>query len=260
MVPDTVSSETPASAWRSGNAHLRFWLVAGLGLVLDLWSKARAFSTLQASEVHTLVPELVEFRRSLNPGAVFGLGAGLVALFISASALALGFVLFLFFGSGARQRGLHIALGMILAGALGNLYDRSFVKADVVVWKPANGGMRTDVGVFRPDAPEGAVSLGEWPDGQDPRLIPAESVIARRRQGVVRDFVKIVPDFPGWVPLVGGRNVWPWVFNVADALLVCGVILLMGHFWLTRDRSASPRFSSASRLDGDSDAAAAPTP
>lgn len=259
MVPDTVSSEAPTPAWRSGNAHLRFWVVAGLGLALDLWSKARAFSTLQSSEVHTLLPQVVEFRRSLNPGAVFGLGAGLVALFISASALALGFVLFLFFGSGARQRGLHIALGMILSGALGNLYDRSFVKADVVVWKTANGAARTEVGVFRPDAPEGAVSLGDWPDGQDPRLIPAESVVAMRRQGVVRDFIKIVPDFPDWVPLMGGRNVWPWVFNVADALLVCGVILLMGHFWLTRDRFAGAQSATAHRIDGDSDTAAAPT-
>ncbi|MCG3129879.1 MAG: Lipoprotein signal peptidase [Phycisphaerae bacterium] len=241
MTTERSDGHRHLSAWRDPRANLRFWIVAGLGLAVDLWSKGWAFRTLNPGENRSILSGVLEFRRSLNPGAVFGLGAGLVTVFIAASALALMFVLFLFIGSSKRHRALHVALGMILAGALGNLYDRTFVKAEVVRWRTAAGDLRTDVGVVRSDVREGLIGLGTWPDGSDPRLIPATSVLDIRTQGVVRDFIHIIPEFPSWVPIAGGRGVWPWIFNVADSLLVCGVLLLMGHLWRTGEPARAGR-------------------
>lgn len=219
------------TAWRSPRAHACFWLVATIGVAVDLYLKDWAFTVLRPDEVRPFWDGVIEFRRSLNPGAVFGLGAGRAGFFMAASVLALGFVVFLFTGSGERQRWLHVALGMILAGAIGNLYDRAFVRADVVTWRPEGGKARVDVGVIRSDQDSGEILLGCWPDGDRPVSIAASEVIRARRQGVVRDFIRFVPDFPTWVPIVGGSNVWPWVFNVADSLLVIGVGILLIQFW-----------------------------
>jgi len=214
-------------AGRSLQAHLIFWIAGGACLVLDLWSKEWAFSTLGPTEVRRAIPGFLEFRRSLNDGAVFGAFTGQTGLFVAASILAIGFVTYLFATSGARHFGLHMALGMILAGALGNLYDRGFVKADVV--RPIrNGTGHRDafIGV-RVGEPIGeSIRVGDWPDGTNARTYRLDE-IELRRQGVVRDFLKFVPRFPSWVPRLNGRDVWPWVFNVADSALVCGVIVLI---------------------------------
>lgn len=230
----SVESRPKSGAWRSPLAHLRFWPVAAIGVALDLVLKRWAFASLRPDDVRPFWKGVIEFRRSLNPGAVFGLGAGQAGFFIAASVLALGFVVFLFAGSHARQRSLHVALGLILAGALGNLYDRACIQADVVHWNTADGAVRVDVGVLRSDSESGEILLGRWPEGDSPLPIARDDVVESHRQGVVRDFIRIVPDFPNWVPVVGGKNVWPWVFNLADSMLVVGVGVLLIQFWFVR--------------------------
>ena len=74
----------------------------------------------------------------------------------------------------------HIAVGLILAGGLGNLFDRIVI-------------------------------------------------------GVVRDFLHMLPGWPlpfKWkypATLGGGTEIFPWVFNVADVMLLTGMALLMLH-------------------------------
>ena len=85
--------------------------------------------------------------------------------------------------------------------------------------------------VSGPDDP--IVRIGDYPDGANPQSF-TRATVTIRRQGVVRDFIKFVPKFPSWVPRFAGRDVWPWVFNIADAALVCGVFLLLIHTWLDR--------------------------
>lgn len=216
-------------------SHLRLWLVAAIGLTIDLWSKHWAFEHLDPnpdpSSALVIIPHVTTFRRSLNTGALFGLGKGLTPLFIAASVLALGFVLLLFIHSTRNRWSLHIALGLVLAGALGNLYDRSFAIADVVRYQ-VNGRTHTEAFKRLPDEDsELTIVVGTWPDGRYKRPILKQSVVSEHQQGVVRDFIKMEPQFTLW-----GRSIqiWPWVFNVADALLVVGVGLLMLNFWLER--------------------------
>lgn len=130
---------------------------------------------------HVLPWSILDLRLVINRGAVFGIGANKRFFFIAftLAALAAGLVVFGRFTT-RRQHVAHIALGLILAGGLGNLYDR-------IVY------------------------------------------------GVVRDFLHL---FPGWhLPfgwrypqfLGGGNEVFPWVFNVADVMLLTGMALLMIH-------------------------------
>ena len=65
------------------------------------------------------------FQTSLNRGALFGMGQGFWAVFAALSvAAAVAIVVWLFCFGAARSWLLTIALGLVTAGIVGNLYDR----------------------------------------------------------------------------------------------------------------------------------------
>lgn len=234
---DSTARETehlPGHAMRHLPSHLRFWLLAGAIVWLDLWSKTWAFGHLGPGETRVIVRNVIEFRRSLNTGAVFGSFAGYTSVFIVASLFALGFVLYMFARSARTQAALQVALALILAGAIGNLYDRTFLRADVVTRQTESGAERTTVGKIISSPDDATLRIGDWPGGENARRF-MRSRVTVHRQGVVRDFIKFVPRFPASVPKVAGRDIWPWVFNVADSALVCGVCLLLISSWVDRD-------------------------
>ncbi len=104
--------------WRS---HLRFWLIMIFGLIADLWAKNWAELTLKDRTPWVILENALSLHYSTNKGALFGMGQQLTWLFVTASLAALLFVLYVFAKSTTGQRSFHVALGMILAGALGNL-------------------------------------------------------------------------------------------------------------------------------------------
>lgn len=222
-------------------SHLRLWIVTISLLAADLWSKSYVFAALGPHERRPLINHFIELQRSMNAGAVFGSLKGMVGLFIVASIVALGFVLVLFAGSLRSQWSLHIALGLVLAGALGNLYDRAFIRADVITF--ASG--EEQIGTVLESSEEGTVHVGNWPDGSQANKYSRSEIISIKNQGVVRDFLKFSGRFPQWVPFVKGKNIWPWVFNVADAALVCGVGILVINLWRTRKPHPAPILQTA---------------
>ncbi len=228
MMAQVDNAGVDRSAFFSPAAHFRLWSVAILALVLDLWSKDWAFRTLAPLDVAQAIPSLLTFRRSINPGALFGMGAGLVSVFIVASFVALGFVLYLFVTSPSKRWPLHLALSFILAGSMGNLYDRTFIVVDKIVLTPAAAASGDPVrhGKIVENKPDSEyIVLGQGPDGAPPVMrIDRKHIAEFSQSGVVRDFLKIEPQ-------IAGRDIWPWVFNVADSLLVAGVSLLMILFW-----------------------------
>ncbi len=118
-----------SSAARSPMAWLRFLGIAAVGASLDLWTKHWVFSHLGygiRSRHLILIPGVLMLQTTLNGGAVFGIGDGLSLLFIAVSFIAIAFVVYVFVSSHRHHRLVHIALGLILAGAIGNLYDRIF--------------------------------------------------------------------------------------------------------------------------------------
>jgi signal peptidase II len=111
-------------AFRSPAALMRFALTAAIGTGLDLWTKSVAFSSLSLhGEPYQFIPGWLDFEIVKNYGAVFGLGQGARVIFIAVSVGAIIFLTYLFAASGKRWV-YQILLGMLLAGVLGNLYDR----------------------------------------------------------------------------------------------------------------------------------------
>jgi signal peptidase II len=126
----------PTKNFRIPSALACFLITAIVGFSLDQWSKVEAFQHLcsgvvfdgeryepVAAEQRTLIPGLIDLTAVTNQGAVFGVGQGKRTLFVAVSVGAIAFILYLFAQSG-RQPIYQILLGMLLAGVLGNLYDR----------------------------------------------------------------------------------------------------------------------------------------
>ena len=198
-----VGDNRPAG--RSAWAIALFVTVTCLALASDLLSKHFVFDSMltdpeliaRAQRYRLHVPDagarevLHQFRRgpvygvkftlSVNPGVVFGWRLPKWAVAI-ATVITIGLVCAFFATSERKARLAHLALAFILAGALGNLYDRLFSYVS--------------------------------PLGMEP---------IRRN---VRDFIDCADLY------------YPWVFNVADILLVVGVILLAGQ-WFIASRTRS---------------------
>lgn len=204
---DAESSPAPASdavaavdppAWRNPLAWSVLLGTFATGVVIDLATKYWAFRAVAGRPVDLVYEEVVgnvgyplprhegvralpfdllDFHLVLNHGAVFGIGQRRRMVFVLFTLAAVVVALAVFTRwTRASQRWVHVGLGLILAGGIGNLYDRI-------------------------------------------------------RYGAVRDFLHMLPrwDLPfGWRwPGNSSGEIFPWVFNVADVLLLAGMGILL---------------------------------
>ncbi|MGL4593564.1 MAG: signal peptidase II [Thermoguttaceae bacterium] len=105
-------------------------------LFADLLSKEWVFRALgmpgeyrfadapQLHGVYWIVPNVFGLQTGLNEGALFGIGQGRVFLFAIFSVIALIGIVFWMFHSAWKSRFLTITLALIVAGIIGNLFDR----------------------------------------------------------------------------------------------------------------------------------------
>ncbi len=105
-----------------------FFALAVGGAALDLWTKALAFSRIGYPDKQVIWPGVFSFTTSYNKGALWGLGSSLPypnILFAGLSLLAAAAILYWLFWRGAAvDRILTTSLGLIMAGTVGNCYDR----------------------------------------------------------------------------------------------------------------------------------------
>ncbi|WP_165245360.1 signal peptidase II [Paludisphaera soli] len=107
-----------------------FWALALGGAAFDLTTKAIVFDRVgpPPSAPVTLIPDVLELHTSHNPGALWGFGRDVPhssLIFAGLSVVAgVAIVAWLFVGGAATSLPLTVALGLIMAGALGNCYDR----------------------------------------------------------------------------------------------------------------------------------------
>lgn len=100
------------------------------GASFDLVTKSMIFAEVgpPGSPAVAIVPDVLELRTNYNPGALWGFGRSLPhsgLIFAGLSVLAgVAIVAWLFVGGAASSLTLTIALGLIMAGAIGNCYDR----------------------------------------------------------------------------------------------------------------------------------------
>lgn len=126
-MPQDTPTDRPARAWHSPLCWALFVVPALVGMGLDLYLKHDAFPDgvgRQPNMMTTLVPGVLGFQTTINRGAVFGMAQGQVPVLIAISFVALIVISYLFVSSARHHRWLHVGLGLVLAGALGNLYDR----------------------------------------------------------------------------------------------------------------------------------------
>lgn len=121
--PRTMSGRVPLSRW------VLFWGIALSGAAFDLATKAAIFARAGATHSpRTVIADILELRTSHNTGALWGLGRSLPhssLIFAALSVLAAVAICYWLFVRGAAADGrLTAALGLIMAGALGNCYDR----------------------------------------------------------------------------------------------------------------------------------------
>ncbi len=137
----------PLSALRSTRAWVWLLGTVAFGVVTDLLSKSIAFSKVAGFPVHVdrdevlresnlgnlipyhepvnAIPKLLDFTLVLNPGAVFGIGAGQRWFFVIFTMLAMIVAVMLFAKwTKATDWIAHAGFGMIISGGIGNLYDR----------------------------------------------------------------------------------------------------------------------------------------
>ncbi len=116
--------DVPPGRW------LLFWSIALGGAIFDLATKSWIFDWVgpPGSPAKPLVADILELRTTYNTGALWGLGNNLAhgsLMFAGLSIIAsLAILYWLFAKGGAQDRLLTIALGLVMAGALGNCYDR----------------------------------------------------------------------------------------------------------------------------------------
>lgn len=136
------------STFRNCGAWRTLLVVTVIGLAIDLGSKVAAFAKIAGAPVvvsrervlaagtdlesvvpvhdsYVVLSGLLEFKLLLNPGAVFGMGAGKRWVFVIFTAFAITFALWMFAKwTRPQDKAAHFAIGLVLAGGLGNLYDR----------------------------------------------------------------------------------------------------------------------------------------
>jgi len=107
-----------------------FIILAAVGCALDLATKSWIFGKFgtQAAagpDPIVIIPGVFGLTTNLNEGALFGVGQGKAIMFAGLSIIAaVGVLVWLTIGGAARDLWLTIALAAIMAGILGNLYDR----------------------------------------------------------------------------------------------------------------------------------------
>ncbi len=104
-----------------------------MGCAIDLWTKHWIFQRLGNFQSNggiseppiELIRGVFSLETHLNEGALFGIGQGQAMWFAALSILAaVGVLWWIVWGGATKDRLLTVALGMILGGILGNLYDR----------------------------------------------------------------------------------------------------------------------------------------
>lgn len=120
-----------------------FLAIAASGFALDLATKHWIFSELGRpgeKSVRWIVDDVFGFQTSLNQGALFGIGQGQIALFVTLSFIALLGIVWWVWTDISKSVYLASTLGLISGGILGNLWDRvamhgmTWTEFDCKVW------------------------------------------------------------------------------------------------------------------------------
>ena len=205
------------------------FVVVLLLLILDQLIKIYIKSSFEPGQTNALFGDWFLLHYIENPGMAFGttFGTGIwhkLALSIFRF-IAIGFLIYYLVKQAKKNTSLEFLLvfGLILAGAAGNLIDSMFYDfffplnpCDSFNQMPGSGikAVCSDYGSNYP--------------------------VELRHQGFmlgsVVDMFQFNVNWPQWVPVLGGQQIFPAIWNLADACISTGVILI-----LIRQRTYFPK-------------------
>jgi signal peptidase II len=119
------SAASPAAPRHDAATRHRLMLVL-YGTALAVYLFDRLTKTLVAHNFHqptTLIPGILQLKYTENSGGAFGVFDGAVWLFLLATIVVCGVIVYASFN--LPNRLIAVALGLVLAGAIGNLTDRA---------------------------------------------------------------------------------------------------------------------------------------
>ncbi len=129
-----------ASTRRTLVGKVRWLILAVLVVALDLWSKQAVFAQLAEQQVDWIGGHWLGFTKVWNDGMMWGALQDYSVALRWLRVLAALVVLSMILSTPARSRLLLLALGLVLGGALGNIYDgfahgsvRDFIMVDLDV-------------------------------------------------------------------------------------------------------------------------------
>jgi signal peptidase II len=138
---ETAEQDTPAVPRRQLGLLIG---IALLALVADVLTKILVVTKLEGNQPVRLLGGAVYFNVIRNSGAAFGMAAGMTIVF---TLVAIGVVVaIVWLAPRLRSVGWAIGLGLVLAGALGNLTDRIFRAPG-----PLRGHVVDFISLFGPD-------------------------------------------------------------------------------------------------------------
>ena len=121
----SLSEDDASPGEPAGPTRLPLLLAVAVAvLVADVLTKTLAVRQLAGRAPVELLGGLLTLRLVRNPGAAFGMAAGMTVLFTAVAVLVVLAILRL--SRRLRSRAWAVALGLVLGGALGNLTDRVF--------------------------------------------------------------------------------------------------------------------------------------
>jgi signal peptidase II len=125
-VAGPASTDGSDAAARRSAADRRRLALLLYGTAFAVWLLDRLTKYLVSQHFHqptTLVPHVLQLQYTTNSGGAFGVFDGAVWLFLTATIVVCAVIVFASFN--LPNRIIAVALGLVLAGALGNLTDRA---------------------------------------------------------------------------------------------------------------------------------------
>lgn len=182
-------------------------------LILDQIIKIWIKTTYQMDEAHWIIPGIFRLFFIENNGMAFGMELGgssgklFLSLFRVAAVLVIGYYLWGLVKKNANTL-LIVCISLIFAGAIGNIID------SVIYGKMFSASCGNPWLINRPCDPVA-------------RMFPAEGGYGTWFHGMVVDMFQFTVRWPKWVPNVGGKLIFGAIFNLADAAISVGVIMLI---------------------------------